>query len=147
MSVSPDDVRTGRNMYGAYAVADDIYVPQVTDELVIKACGEYHLTFYPSVLPAASWRKIMVTLADHFGEDASLEAGTRDKVRAYLIANSEKSAADQADPPLRFTNLNWFLQGHGEGDVEGMIYEHKVRTMADCIACHRNAERGHFELR
>ena len=37
MSVSPDDVRTGRNMYGAYAVADDIYVPQVTDELVIKA--------------------------------------------------------------------------------------------------------------
>jgi hypothetical protein len=123
------------------AMADDFYMPQVTDEAVVKACGECHLTFHPSVLPAASWRKVLATLADHYGENATIDAAIRDKVTAYFIANAD-GEGDAADPPMRFTESGWFLKEHSEGDIEGMIRANNVRTWTDCIACHRNAEAG-----
>ena len=116
-------------------------MPQVTDETVVKACGECHLTFHPSVLPAVSWRKMMATLKDHFGEDATMKPSLRDTVGTYLIANAEKGG-DAANPPMRFTESGWFLQEHSEGDIEGMIRARNVETWTDCLACHRNAQHG-----
>ena len=127
------------------AAAEEFYMPRVTDELVTRECGECHLAFHPVLLPAASWREIMATLVDHFGEDASVDAGTHDKIQAYLIASSAKGRFDPDDPPLRFTDLPEFREGHNEGDVESMIRDHNVKTWADCISCHRNAERGYFD--
>ncbi len=127
------------------AAADEFFMPLVTDKLVRKECGECHLTFHPVLLPAASWRKIMETLADHFGEDASMDAEPYEKVKAYLIANSARGRSNPENPPLRFTDLNYFQEGHREGDVESMIRDRNVKTWADCSACHRNAKHGYFD--
>lgn len=127
------------------AAADEDSVPPVTDPLVKKECGECHMAFQPAFLPAASWRKIMVTLDNHFGEDASLDAGTRDKVETYLVANAGRSRIDSANSPLRITNLNWFRKEHREGEVKRLRKKHNVKTLADCAACHRGADRGYFE--
>ena len=127
------------------AVADDDSVPPVTDPLVKKECGACHMTFQPAFLPAASWRKIMLTLDDHFGEDASLDAETRDMVESYLIAHAVKGKGDRANPPLRITKLNWFRAEHREGDIKSLRKKRNVKTLADCAACHRDADRGNFE--
>ncbi len=127
------------------AAADDDSVPPVTDLLVKRECGECHMAFQPAFLPAASWRKIMGTLHSHFGEDASLDAGTRDKVESYLVANAGRGRIDSANPPLRITNLNWFRKEHREGEVKWLRKKHNVEILTDCAACHRGADRGYFD--
>ncbi len=127
------------------AMAGEDSVPPVTDPLVKKECGECHMAFQPAFLPAASWRKMMATLGDHFGEDASLDAVTRDKIESYLVANAGRGRVDRANPPLRITELNWFRHEHREGEVRRMRAKRNVKTLADCAACHRDADRGYFE--
>ena len=127
------------------ALADEEYIPPVTDPLLNKECGECHMTFHPALLPRASWRKMMATLANHFGEDASLNAKTREKIEGFLSANTNDRRVDPNNPPLRFTTANWFLDEHREDDVEWMMRRRKVKSWADCVACHRNATRGYYD--
>jgi hypothetical protein len=60
-------------------------VPPVTQAPTREERGECHMAFQPALLPAESWRGIMAGLADHFGEDASLEAGLAGEIEAYLV--------------------------------------------------------------
>ena len=127
------------------AAADEDYAPPVTDPMVKKECGECHMAFPPAFLPTASWRKIMATLADHFGEDASVNPATRDKIESYILANTGNGRVDPDNPPLQITKLFWFRDEHNEGEVRRMSRRRKVKTMVDCAACHRNADRGYFD--
>ena len=127
------------------AAAGEHSVPPVTDPLVKTECGECHMAFQSAFLPAASWRKIIVTLDNHFGEDASLAVETRDKVESYLIANAGRGRVDRANPPLRITKLGWFLSEHRESEVKRMRKRRNVKTLADCVTCHRDADRGYFD--
>ena len=62
----------------AIARADgDARVAPVTDPLVKKECGSCHMAFSPQLLPKRSWQKLIDTLADHFGENASLPDAQR----------------------------------------------------------------------
>jgi hypothetical protein len=127
------------------ADADNDIMPPITDPLVKKECGECHLAFQPRFLPAPSWRKIMQTLADHFGEDASLEPEIRDKVGSYLIANAANRRVDANNPPLKITQLFWFRDEHNDRDAKRMLRKLKLKSIVDCVACHRNADRGYFD--
>ena len=127
------------------ANADDDYMPPVTDQLVKNECGECHMVFQPGFLTAASWRKIMMTLADHFGEDASVDDEIRDKIQSYLVANAGRSYDNSADPPLQISQLSWFRDEHSESEVRWMFLRRKLKTMADCVPCHRDAGRGYYD--
>ena len=127
------------------AACEDESVPPVTDTLVKNECAECHMAFQPAFLPAGSWQKIMETLEDHFGEDASLDVGTRDKVKAYLIANAGRGRVDRANPPLRITELKWFRNEHREGEVKRLRENRNVKTLSNCAACHRGADQGYFD--
>jgi len=52
-----------------------------------KECGACHIAYHPSLLPAASWEKVMASLDNHFGEDASLSDGETKTIAAWLAAN------------------------------------------------------------
>ncbi len=127
------------------AEADNDIMPPITDPLVKKECGECHLAFQPKFLPAPSWRKIMQTLADHFGEDASLKPEIRDKVESYLIANADNRRVDVSNPPLKITQLFWFRDEHNDRDVKRMLRKRKLKSIVNCVPCHRNADRGYFD--
>ncbi len=120
-------------------------VPPVTDPLVKEECGACHMAFQPVFLPATSWQKIMSTLDNHFGEDASLDIGGRDKIQSYLVANARRSNDDHAALELRITELNWFRREHNESEVKKLRTQHNLVSMTDCLACHRNADQGKFE--
>ena len=76
-------------------------VPPVTHEPTKKECGECHMAFQPALLPAESWRGIMAGLADHFGEDASLEADLAAEIEAYLSANAARVTGRSCASPSR----------------------------------------------
>ncbi|CAA7615109.1 diheme cytochrome c [Magnetospirillum sp. UT-4] len=136
------------------AAAADDRVPPVKDALVLKECGECHMAFQPAFLPARSWQRMMDTLADHFGEDASLPADKAAAIRATLTANAGDAqnrglarkymrGIDPAGAPQRITANPAFEREHRFPDR--VWQDPKVVTRSNCPACHRGAEQGWYE--
>ena len=51
-----------------------------------EECSGCHIAYAPGLLGAASWRKIMSGLDQHFGVDASLPAASNTEITAFLAA-------------------------------------------------------------
>jgi len=100
-------------------------------------CSACHFAYPAGLLPAASWKKIMGNLENHFGEDASLDEKVRANIESYLVANAGRGNVDVNNPPLRITELTWFKQVHSEGEVLGLKQRLNVKSFVDCGACHR----------
>jgi len=136
------------------ALADDDWIPPVTDELTMAECGDCHMAFQPGFLPARSWEAMMDGLADHFGDDATIAPEKADHIRAYLTANAgDRIRSEMAREymrwvreggvPLRITENPEFL---GEHDFRPSVWERpEVVTKSNCPACHQAAERGDYE--
>ena len=88
-------------------------------------------------------------VVDHFGEDASLDAGVTATLTAYLDAN----AAEQWDTraanvfrsaePLRVSETVFWRRRHAEVD-QAVFKSKKVGTRSNCEACHGDARQGLF---
>ncbi len=136
----------------APAGADERY-PPVTDPLTKKECGECHMAFQPAFLPARSWDRIMKTLSDHFGEDASLPADKAEAIRKYLTANaadkrwrSKMMRGVRKDwTPLRITEMPRWKHEHDKEVSPRRWKDPKVGSRANCLACHRYAEKGYYD--
>lgn len=139
----------------AQALAGDKhYYPPVQDPLVKEECGSCHLAFSPAMLPASSWRRMMGELKQHFGDDASLDPESAQQITAYLVANAADAGRhgktkllrgvklDSA--PQRITELTEWVHEHRK--VPDWEWRHKeVRTKANCLACHIDAEAGYYD--
>lgn len=109
----------------------------------VAECGSCHLAYPPQLLPAASWRRIMAGLERHFGSDASLDAASAAEIGAFLERHAGRGKRGRGEP-LRITESRWFLREHDA--VHAADWKHpRVRSAANCAACHRGAERGDFD--
>ena len=99
--------------------ANDGRINLKTDELTENECGARHFAYPAAMLPTTSWRKIMETLENHFGEDASLDTQTMQAITTYLVANAGDTklwseqfvrGLDKRNPPIRITEPNIGLQ-------------------------------------
>lgn len=110
-------------------------------------CSSCHIAYPARLLPAESWRSLMGGLDKHFGTDASLDAATTAEILAFL----EKNASRRTPPPgskplLRITETQWFIREHDE--VTGRTWKDpRVKSPANCAACHTGAENGNFSER
>ena len=113
-------------------------------------CGACHMAYPALMLPARSWQAITANLADHFGEDASLDPETTQKISDYLVANAADTtdqaqfilrgvAADQV--PLRVTDMPWWRGAHYEVPAAAFTRP-EVLSKSNCLACHRNGASG-----
>lgn len=108
----------------------------VAADVFKKECGACHTDFAPQFLPPASWRYIMENLANHFGENATLAPDVTKTITDYLVANADHPHNHPGAMPLRITDLHWFRQEHGGEEAGSMMRQRKVKTWADCKACH-----------
>lgn len=125
------------------------------DALWRQVCGECHLAYHPTLLPARSWRKIMEGQADHFGEDLGLDAGTRSEITSFLLHNGAEShlsepawRIDTTTPadvtPLRITDTPYWRRKHA--DIPERVWKMpEVKQKGNCGACHLDAGQGTFE--
>ncbi len=133
---------------------DDEYFPPVRNEVVLKECSECHLAFPPSMLPARSWRALMAGLDDHFGENASLDEASVQYIADYLSSAAADTGGRRKgvlrglapdEVPLRISETPWWIRQH-RGEVRpGAFEDPRVGSKANCVACHRRAERGDYE--
>lgn len=140
---------------GAYALtglAASGVAPLPKNAMWEKECGDCHMAFHPSLLPAQSWAAIMSGLSQHFGEDASLDAAVEKEIADYLASHSAETwdslAANRlrsVDPahPLEITATRFWLRMHRT--IAPAVFSGKaVGAKQNCSACHKDAAGGMF---
>lgn len=139
----------------APAGADERVAP-VTDPVVKKECGSCHMVFPPQFLPKRSWQKLVETLSDHFGENASLDPSQQKTVLDYLVAHAADSpnagregrkfgaSIPATDTPLRITETPRWLKEHQKVRPDKWK-DPNVKSKSNCLGCHKEAEQGVFE--
>lgn len=117
-------------------------------------CASCHMAFPPGLLPKRSWLRVLGGLGDHFGEDATVDKETADKISSYLTANAADNVANRrsqkiaksipvGESPLRITETLYFKRQHHE--VGKKVWMRKsIGSSANCAACHMRAEQGVF---
>jgi hypothetical protein len=126
-----------------------------TDPGYRSECGGCHLAYAPGLLPADAWRRVMGDLADHFGDDATLDAATAERIRGYLVANSAdgnaqvRSRAFAVAPtagngPPRITDTLYFQRKHDEIPLRLVRDNPGVGSFSRCETCHGGADEGRF---
>jgi hypothetical protein len=127
--------------------------PGALDPTYAKECGSCHLAYPPSLAGAATWTAVMAGLADHFGENASLDAATTTQLGDWLRANSGEhwdtraaNAFRMANPtdPQRITATATWVRLHRDVPAE-VFKSSRVGARGACAACHRDAAGGRFD--
>ena len=109
-----------------------------------EECSACHIAYPARFLPAPSWNEIMRTLDKHFGADASVDAATAEKISRHLASAARPTSRTQLGPsPLRITETRWFMHEHDEVSAK-QWRNPKVKSAANCAACHQDAEAGRF---
>lgn len=103
-------------------------------------CGSCHMAYPPQLLTAENWRQMMKGLDRHFGANATLDAKENAEILAFLERYAARDQRYSANT-LRITDTAWFQRKHRE--VSNSDWSHaKVKSRANCTACHVTAERG-----
>jgi cytochrome c553 len=133
-------------------------VEPVHDATYEEECGACHFAYSPGLLPSRSWDRLMApaALEDHFGDDASVDEATRAAIAAFLDAHAADDSwykrsikvrrsipEDQA--PLRITEVPYIRRKHADLDDARVRDNPKVKTLANCEACHRKAAEGSYD--
>jgi len=117
-------------------------------------CGACHFAYQPELLPYVSWKRILETVDDHFGESFDLDTATKNAISSYLEPNaSERSKAKVAvkimkslrsHVPVRITELPYIKDKHHR--ISADIYKRdSIGSASNCLACHRRAEEGIYD--
>lgn len=120
-----------------------------------ECAASCHSAFHPSLLPAASWKKVMAGLDDHFGESVYLDDAAVKEIEEFLVAASaERSTTEAAkkflwsvrktDAPMRITDMPYWKKKHS-AISEDVFKKKSVTSRSNCAACHPGAEVGSFE--
>ena len=107
------------------------------------------MLYAPGLLPAEAWRQQMQTLDEHYGSNATLDAEQAREILDFLLRASAANRlpvepSPTAGEPPRISQTRWFDQKHDEVS-EAKFRRESVGGRANCVACHRDAERGDFD--
>jgi len=132
--------------------------PPISNKAAATECASCHMAYPAGLLPARSWMRMMNSLENHFGEDASLSPEETAAISRYLKDNAADSATANERSrriasgialnaaPLRFTETPYF--GYLHDEVPATVWKRaKIGSRANCIACHTRAETGSFAER
>ena len=130
--------------------------PKLPDnEVWRETCGECHLAYHPTLLPARSWQRMLAEQHEHFEEDLDLDDEILVEVQTFLVANAAESELTEAawninssipleDSPLSITKTAYWKKQHQ--NIAKEIWQHpEVNFKGNCGACHLDAEQGTFE--
>jgi len=119
-------------------------------------CGACHFAYHPGLLPARSWKQIMLNLQNHFGEDADIDNAIKARLLKYLsefgaIENSPygreriiAKSLSSNDVPARITDLKYIKHEHEDLTRKMVVDNVKVKSLANCNVCHTTITSGSF---
>ena len=128
-------------------------VRPVQNETYRSECGDCHFAYQPGLLPQRAWERIMASLDEHYGDDASLDETQAAEIRSYLLDNAADRAdlsrsrafatgSEAGDALPRITNTGYFRREHYEIPARFVQGNTEVGSFSNCQACHRSADAG-----
>lgn len=107
-------------------------------------CAACHIAYPPAMLPAPSWKRLMVNLDKHFGTDASLDEASVREISGWL--NTHASTRSQEAPLQdRITQTAWFVREHRASEIPAQVWKRaSIGSASNCAACHTRADQGDF---
>jgi len=116
------------------------------------ACADCHAAFHPSLMRGENWVALMAGLADHFGEDASLDPQASHALIDWLAQNSADTVDTrpahllaETDPAAPFTLTKTpFWRARHRAIADATFSRPPIYSRANCVACHRDADSGWF---
>lgn len=138
-------------MFPLAALADDLHPLRDAPPAFQAECGSCHVAFPPQLMVADDWRRVMRSLDKHYGDNASLDEKTRQILEDFHVRNAggRKVGAGKtarAGEPPRLTRTDWFVREHRKVSAADWQYA-KVKTPANCAACHTQAAQGSYRER
>lgn len=126
------------------AFADSLPLPADTPTSYRNECGSCHLAYPPALLAASDWHRILDSLENHFGSDASLGARTEKEIASFLDrhAGNPRKIGRVGEPP-RISRSERFVRKHHEVPARYWT-DPRVKSAANCEACHRHAAQGNY---
>lgn len=152
------------------AVVSFVYLLGIKDNIFIKSenkavdyeamnvdfvneCASCHIAYPPYLLPKKSWSVMMNNLTNHFGDDASLDEKTRLSISTFLQKQAsenstsevalkiQKSLKNQNQTIIAITKTPFWKAKHK--DIDSKVFlSNKVKSRANCQACHIDIEKG-----
>lgn len=119
----------------------------VNNTLYKEECGSCHMAYPADLLRAGTWRKIMATLNNHFGDNAEITPVKQQEITQYLQTNSldkGKSQRESDSQVLRISQQAVFQHHHREIPARLIAANAAVKSLSNCPACHQRAEQGSF---
>ena len=127
------------------ALADSNMAPRQVLPMYQQECAACHMAYPPALLPARSWTRLMGSLDQHYGTEASLDAATVQQISRWLHTEAGTYKRVKEEPPEdRITRSAWFVSKHRALDAQAWRHA-AVKSAANCAACHRGAEQGDFD--
>lgn len=129
--------------------------PLPQSALYNEECGDCHMAFHPTLLPARSWEAMMAGQADHFGDDLYLDEETVAELLTFMTTNAADTGMNEPAykifhslspdaAPLRITETPYWVKKHE--DIKAAVWKQSnVHGEQDCEACHQDALEGTFE--
>ena len=120
-----------------------------------EECGSCHAAFYPALLPARSWQKMMDEQSRHFGTDLGLDPASSAAVLKFMVDNAADAHQTEAgfkidqsvaknEKPQRITATAYWIRKHR--DIAAADWANpQVLSNNNCPACHSDADAGTFE--
>ena len=113
-------------------------------------CGSCHAAFPPALMSAPAWRRVMGALDRHYGTDASLDAAATARIAAFLerhAGTAPRATPASGDARLpRLVDGAWFAREHRKVS-SATLARPDVRGLANCGACHADADRNDYSER
>lgn len=125
------------------AGSKDLLPPTISEKYRTE-CASCHLAYPPALLPLASWRRLIGSLDNHYGADASLEPAEVLEISTWLepLAGTYKKVREEPAED-RITKAAWFVREHRKIDAEVWLRP-SVKSAANCAACHTTADDGNY---
>lgn len=121
-------------------------VPPADNALYQKECASCHFGYQPALLNKTSWGKVMGSLSEHFGTDASLGKVETQQILEYLVTNAGNGKMTANNDTMEITKSPYFIKEHRKIDAR-WITQKEVGTLANCTACHTTASSGSYSER
>lgn len=108
-------------------------------------CGSCHIAYPARFLTPETWQRLMDSLDQHFGDNASLDPATTREITEYLKRNAS-SGANRSAKSMRISDTAWFARTHREVSSRAWT-DPAIKSPANCTACHIEAIRGDWSER
>lgn len=129
----------------SYADDDRRYLNMAAPEAYMQECAGCHVGFSPGMLSAKSWKRMMSDLKRHYGAEVVLSPEKARQIEDWLVNYAARGRRASSMPPEnRVTQTRWFVKEHRR--VAPPVWRlESVKSPANCQACHRFAEQGHYD--